>query len=76
MAYRATLLERARARAAAEGHPTFPSDAALQQSALDATLAAMEWPGQARKYRKYASKQESRMGYPGATYSTRCTMPP
>ena len=46
-AYRATLLERVRARAAAEGHPTFPSADALQQQALDGTLAAMEWPGQA-----------------------------
>ena len=45
--YRATLLERVRARAAAEGHPTFPSDDELQQKALDGTLAAMEWPGQA-----------------------------
>ena len=45
--YRATLLGRVRARAAAEGHPTFPSDNALQRKALDGTLAAMEWPGQA-----------------------------
>jgi hypothetical protein len=29
-----------------EGHPTFPGvdDAAAQGAALDATLAAMEWP--------------------------------
>ena len=46
-AYRASLLERVRARAVAEGHPTFPSDDRLQQKALDGTLAAMEWPGQA-----------------------------
>ena len=46
-AHRATLLERVRARAAAEGHPTFPSDDEPQQKALDGTLAAMEWPGQA-----------------------------
>ena len=46
--HRAVLLERVRARAAAEGHPTFPAeDEQQQQQALDGTLAAMEWPTRA-----------------------------
>ena len=46
-AHRAMLLERVRARAWTEGHPTFPVDDEPQQQALDGTLAAMEWPTRA-----------------------------
>lgn len=47
--YRAALLARVRQRAAGEGHPTFPGcdEAEAQERALDATLAAMEWPTEA-----------------------------
>jgi len=43
---RELLVERVRRRRA---HPTFPEEADAQEAALDATLAAMEWPDAAKE---------------------------
>lgn len=40
-----------RRRATQEGHPTFPLEAARQESALDATISAMQWPDDAETSR-------------------------